>query len=174
MAHPNGHTVWVPLPELKSPFARAVVPVLAGAALLAVLAGFTWLMAAYIAGGEPDASERLAPSEFEIGNVERLAETVATEGPLLFPELGTAIGTRSIVIDHEGANPADGWRVYWGYPADRPATCVVAQVPGTDTFTDCDGRTVHVSELALPDAGVFPRVDNRTTLFIDLRGADPT
>jgi hypothetical protein len=147
------------------------MPVLGGLAVLALLAGFTWGVAAYISRGGAETSERLAPSTFTIGNVDALAETVAEEGPLLFPELGTAIGTRSIVVDHTGDVAADGWRVYWAYPADRDPACVVEQVPRTSEFVDCDGRTIDVSELAPPDEGVFPRVQDRTTLIIDLRGA---
>jgi hypothetical protein len=150
--------------------ARAVLPVLGGAAVLALIALFTWAMAAYISRGGGEGSERLAPSTFTVGNVEGLSETVADQGPLFFPELGTAIGTRSIVIDHTGDDPADGWRVYWAYPADRDAGCVVEQVPGTPDFVDCDGRTVHVSELSPPDVGVFPIVEDGKTLVIDLRG----
>lgn len=139
--------------------------------MLALIAGFTWAIAAFISGGGGDTSERLAPSTFTIGNVETLAETVENEGPLYFPELGTSIGTRSIVVDHTGDVASDGWRVYWAYPADRPPSCVVEQVVGTSDFVDCDGRTVDVSELSPPDEGVFPTVEDRTTLVIDLRGA---
>lgn len=166
-----GTLVAVPLPQLRSPFARAVLPVLAGVGVLALIGGFTWGIAAYIAGGGSQGSERLAPSTFEIGNVERLAETVAEEGPLYFPELGTAIGSRSIVVDHTGEDATDGWRVYWGYPADRDPSCVVEQVPRTSDFVDCEGRTIDVSRLSPPDAGVFPRVEDRTTLIVDLRNA---
>lgn len=162
----------VPLPELRSPFERAVVPVLAGAALLALIAGFTWGVAAFISRGGAEGSERLAPSEFTVGPVDSLAELIAEDGPLLFPELGTAIGTRSIVVNHTGDDPVDGWRVFWAYPADRDATCQVEQVIGSSTFRDCEGRTVDVTELAPPDAGVVPRVENQTTLVIDLRGTE--
>ena len=141
-------------------------------AVLALIAGFTWAIAVYIARGGSDSSERLAPSRFPVGNVESLAETVAEEGPLIFPELGTAIGTRSIVVDHTGESPADNWQVYWAYPADRDASCVVEQVPGTRSFLDCDGRQIDVSQLAPPDPGVFPTVEDRTQLYIDLRGAE--
>lgn len=144
-----------------------------GGVFLVVIAVFTWVMASVIAGNSDGATERLAPSTFTIGDVEALAEAVAADGPLLFPELGTAIGTRSIVVDHTGDIPADGWQVYWAYPADRPASCVVEQIVGTSTFEDCDGRIVDVTELSPPDVGVFPRVDDRTTLVIDLRGATP-
>lgn len=147
------------------------MPVVGGAVVIALIGLFTWAMAAYISGGSGETSERLAPSTWTVGPVESLAESIAEDGPLLIPELGTAIGTRSIVIDHTGAVPTDGWRVYWAYPADRPATCVVEQEIGTRNFVDCDGRTVDVTELSPPDEGVFPRVDNRTTLVIDLRGA---
>lgn len=147
------------------------MPVLGGALVFALIGGFTWAIAAYISGGGTDTSDRLAPSTFTIGNVENLAEAVAEDGPLLFPELGTAIGTRSIVVDHEGVVPADGWRVYWAYPADRDPSCVVEQIVGTSDFVDCDGRTVAVEQLSPPDAGVFPTVQDRTTLIIDLRGA---
>ena len=159
------------MPQLRSPLARAVVPVLGGAVVLALIGVFTWVMAVFISSNSEGTSDRLAPSTFTIGDVDALAETVAEDGPLLFPELGTSIGTRSIVVDHTGSVPADGWRVYWAYPADREPTCVVEQVVGTSTFTDCDGRTIDVTELSPPDQGVFPRVDDRTTLVIDLRGA---
>ena len=163
----------VPLPELRSPVARATVPVLAGIGVIALIGLFTWAMAAYISRGGGEVSERFLPTELEIGPVEALSEEVAENGPLFLPELGTAIGTRSIVIDHTSDVAADGWRVYWAYPADRAPTCVVTQVVGTRQFTDCDGRTVDVDDLAPPDEGVFPRVDDRTTLVVDLRGAEP-
>ena len=147
------------------------MPVLGGALVFAAIAGFTWAIAAYISDGGAGTSDRLAPSTFTIGQVESLAATVEDDGPLLFPELGTAIGTRSIVVDHDGAVAADGWRVYWAYPADRDPTCVVEQVVGTSEFVDCDGRAIDVTELSPPDEGVFPTVQDRTTLIIDLRGA---
>ena len=147
---------------------------LAGIGVLALIGVFLWGMAAWISRGGADATERIAPSELTVGPVESLAETVEESGPLFFPELGTAIGTRSIVVDHTGTIAADGWRVYWAYPADRPATCVVEQIVGTRSFVDCDGREIDVAELSPPDAGVFPRVDGRETLVIDLRGATTT
>jgi hypothetical protein len=159
----------VPTAELRSPFARAVLPVLGGLALIAVIGAFTWGIAAFISRGGAEGSERLAPSTFTVGNAESLSAQVAESGPLYFPELGTAIGTRSIVVNHEGTDPRDGWFVYWGYPADRPATCVVEQVPGTRQFTDCEGRTLDVTELSPPDRGVNPAVVDRA-LVIDLRG----
>ncbi len=145
---------------------------LGGIVVLGLIALFLWGMAAWISRGGAEATERIAPSELMVGPVESLADEVAENGPLFFPELGTAIGTRSIVVDHTGTVAADGWRVYWAYPADREPTCVVEQIVGTRSFVDCDGREVDVSELSPPDQGVFPRVDGRETLVIDLRAAE--
>ena len=72
------------------------------------------------------------------------------------------------VLDHQGANPAEGWRVYWAYPADRDASCAVRQVQGTARFIDCEDRELDVTELA-PGEGVRPIVENRRRLSLDLR-----
>ena len=56
-------------------------------------------------------------------------------------------------------------------PPIATPSCVVEQVVGTSDFVDCDGRTIDVTELAPPDEGVFPTVEERTTLVIDVRGA---
>ena len=156
---------------MTSPFARAVVPVLGGIAVIVLLGAFTWAMAAYISGGEAtETSERLAPRTIELGRVENRATDIAENGPLLFPGLNTAVGERSIVLDHEGPDPANGWVVYYAHPADRPMSCAIEQVIGTDRFVDCEGRDLHVTDLAPPDAGVRPVVFDRVRLELDLSG----
>ncbi|MCU0261440.1 MAG: hypothetical protein MUE78_10505 [Ilumatobacteraceae bacterium] len=156
--------------ELRSPVARAVVPVLGGIGVLAAIALLTWAMAAYISRGEVETSERLAPSTLNLGSVEARADDVAANGPILIPGLNTTIGERTLVLDHEGRNAADGWIVYYAYPADRDATCPVEQVRGTATFVDCEGRELDVTDLAPPTSGVRPVVESRERLLIDLRG----
>ena len=121
----------VRLPQLRSPVGRAVVPVLAGAALIAVIGLFTWGVAAYIARGDEPTSERLAPSTFRLGAVESIAEEVRERGPLLIPGLNTTIGERSIVVNHTGSIDSQGWEVYWAYPADRDGSCLIESVRGT-------------------------------------------
>jgi hypothetical protein len=61
--------------------------------------------------------------------------------------------------------------VFYAFPADRDRSCAVEQVRGTDQFTDCEGRTLAVTDLT-PPPGVFPVVEDRETLYIDLRAAD--
>ena len=158
----------------RSPLSRAVLPVAGGIALIAVIAGLTWGIAAFISRGGAGGSERLAPSTFQLGRVESVADEIAEDGPLLIPGLNTTVGERTIVVNHAGDDATRGWEVYYAFPADRPATCVVTQVVGSATFTDCDGRTVDVTDLAPPDEGVRPIVENRRTLVLDLRGVTGT
>jgi hypothetical protein len=167
-------TVAVPLPRLRSPLARAVVPVLGGLAVLGVLGLLLWGMAAFISRGDAESSQRLAPTTFRLGPVTNVADEIAESGPLLIPGLNTTIGERTIVVDHEGDDPTRGWVVYYAHPADREPSCAVEQERGTERFVDCDGRTIAVTELAPPSAGVRPIVEDRSTLILDLRGVTST
>lgn len=168
--------VSIRVPELRSPFARAVVPILGGIAFFAVLALITWGIAAYLSSGNAQTTENLAPSRLELGGVTGLANEVNETGPLLFSELATITGARSIVVDHEGDDPATGWRLYYAYPPGRP-NCPVTQVRGTATFVDCDGTELDVTELSAPTEPVRPVVEDERTLYLDLRAfsaAPPT
>ncbi len=151
--------------RLRSPLARAVVPVLGGALVIALIMLATWGVAALV---KENPSERLAPSTFTVGGVEGLADEIADHGPLLFPGLNTTTGERTLVLDHHGDDPTRDWRVFWAYPSDRDASCAVTQVEETSTFTDCEGRLLDVSDLARPTT-VHPVIENRETLSIDLR-----
>jgi hypothetical protein len=166
------HNVRVPLPRPQSTFARAVMPVVAGIIGFGLLFLATWGVAAFISGNPSD-TIRVGTSIFEVGPVKSLATQVDEGGPLLFPDLKSPEGTRSIILDHTGDDPTLGWQVYMGYPADRDSTCLVTQVRDTRTFIDCESRSLGVDDLALPE-GIRPVVENRTTLFIDLRGNSTT
>jgi hypothetical protein len=154
---------------LRSPLARAVVPVLGGIAFFVVLGLVTWGIAAWISGGGADVTERLAPTRFEVGSAQNAARIVEEDGPIIFPGLNTTTGERTLVLDHEGDDPTRGWRVYYAYPDGRP-DCPVEQVVGTRTFIDCDGSEISVDELSPPESGVFPVVENQRVLSLDLAG----
>jgi hypothetical protein len=165
----------VPLnvPELRTPFARAVVPVVAGIGFFALLGLVLWGIAAAISGG----SQRgglLTDGTFTPGSARNYAAIVAADGPLIFPDLLGTDGDRTIVLDHTGDDALTGWRVYLAHPADRPLSCKVAQVEHTRTFTDCDGRTIDVAQLAPPADGVRPTVSADGILSLDLTPATTT
>ena len=155
-------------PRLRSPLARAVVPVLAGIVFFVLFFLGLWFVAATI-NSRADTGDAIANKVFQVGKVEVMAKSVAKDGPLLFPDLKSPDGVRSIVLDHTGDDPATGWRVYYGYPADRDSTCLVTHEQGSRNFTDCEGRTLTVDDLTLP-ASVRPIVENRKTLYVDLSG----
>lgn len=153
----------------RSLWGRTVLPVAAGAVLLAAVFGLVWLIAAAMSRGSLDSSERLAPTRFEVGPVTALSEEIAEDGPLLFPGLAGDADERVIVLFHEGDNPELGWITYWGYPAGAEPSCTVSQVTGTRQFVDpCGGTTIDVSELART-SDLCPIVENRQQLAIGLR-----
>ena len=118
-------------PGLRSTTARAVAPVVAGIGFFAVL-GLILFGIAAVMSGEQAQTTTFTPDRLQVGNVERWAETVETNGPVLFPGLGTTSGERTIVLDHNGSDPQRGWIVYYAYPADRDAPCAVVQLEGTE------------------------------------------
>ena len=143
------------------------MPVVAGIVFFAAMFGLTWLVAAYISN-HGDKVTNLGDATFKIGTVDRWAKSVAEDGPIIYPDLRDPQGTRAIVVDHQGDDPATGWRVFYTYPADRGASCQVKQIEHSRNFTDCDGREVGIEDLARP-TDVRPIVENRKTLYIDLR-----
>jgi len=136
--------------------------------VLLLIFAATWGIAAWISRGGAESTPRLAPTTLRVGDVTSVADRIVDSGPLLFPGLATTSGERSIVLDHTGDDPTRQWRVYWAYPADTDAACGVEQVRRTNRYTDCDGRTIEVSDLATP-LDICPVVENRRTLSIDLR-----
>ncbi len=162
------HNGGVPNPRLRTPLARAVVPVVSGILFFGLLFLALWGAASLISRN-PERITNLGDRIFRVGSVQAASDTVNSSGPVLYPDLRDPDGTRSIVLDHQGDDPALGWRVFYAYPADRDETCIATQVQGTSTFTDCEGRSLNVDELAAP-TDVRPLVENRKTLYIDLRG----
>lgn len=154
----------------RSPLVRAVLPNVGGIVILGLIGLMLWGFAAFISRDGTATSERLAPSNLRVGSVQNAADIVTEDGPILFADLATNRGARTIVLDHTGDDPALGWVVYFGYPADGNEDCIVEQVIGTRKFLDCEGNTLDVSELAPPPPGVNPVVENSRLLSIDLSG----
>ncbi|MFT3852592.1 MAG: hypothetical protein QM733_07640 [Ilumatobacteraceae bacterium] len=155
------------MPELRTPFTRAVVPVAAGIGLFAGLGLVLWLIAAAISGGSQRGGT-LTSDTFSPGSARNYAAIIAADGPLIFPDLLGTDGDRTIVLDHTGTDPLQNWRIYLAHPADRPLSCKVTQMHHTRSFTDCEGRTIDVAELALPEEGIRPIISQDGILSLDL------
>ena len=152
----------------KSPFTRAVFPIVGGIVFFAALFGVTWLMATYVTN-KTEVITATGDRTFVVGQVADIAKSISESGPVLYPDLRDPMGKRSIVIEHNGTDVSKGWQVYYAYPADRTDECLVTQIQKTHSFTDCEGRTLTVDQL-MPPTDVRPIVENKTTLLIDLRG----
>jgi hypothetical protein len=128
-------------PQLRSNFARAVVPVLAGIGFFLIVGLLLWGVAALSAGNSDKTTANLAPAFQEMGNAEWVAGRIADGGPIILQDL---IGSdRNIVLDH---TDADGFFIYLAHPADRDATCQIVQVKRsspTATAARSSPRTWH-------------------------------
>jgi hypothetical protein len=145
-----------------------VVPVLGGIGFFAVVALILWGVASLVSRNGSSATANLASNVFRPGSVNTYASIIDEDGPVLFPDLLGTDGDKSIVLDHTGTDPMRNWQIYLGHPADRPISCKVKQVQHTSTFTDCEGRTIDVTQLALPPKGVAPVVSADGILTLDL------
>lgn len=156
------------IPEMRTPFARAVVPVAAGIGFFVVLGVVLWGIAAYLADKGPQVN--LGRSEFTVGRVDQVSDAISKNGPLLFQGLKGDQADRSLIVDHSGVNDLQGWAVYQAIPTDKPDTCFVSQQPKTRIFTDCDGRVVSVEQLRLA-TGVIISFPNQQYLALTLPSA---
>jgi len=154
-------------PQLRSTLARAVVPVLGGIGFFVVIGLALWGVAAIASRDNEQATDRLAPPVQDIGRTDTFAASIADDGPIVLNDL---VGDdRRIVLDHTGADDRNGWAIYLAHPADRTAECAIELIRNTRTFTDCEGRTIRVDDLALPPRGVQPIVSADGLLSLDLR-----
>jgi hypothetical protein len=151
--------------------ARAVVPVLGGLAVLALLFGFLWLIAVVVTRNADDADRRIGADVFEVGRVDRLADSVERNGPILFPNLSGPAGERPVGLAHDGATDFEGWRVFSLRPRGNAADCLVSLERDTKELVDCAGQSYTADQL--PDAErVIVLIDDGGTLTLDLQPDD--
>ncbi len=145
-----------------------MVPVLGGIGFFALVGLILWGIASLVSQNGDSTTANLASNVFRPGSVVRYAAIIDEDGPVLFPDLLGTDGDKTIVLDHQSTNPMSGWNIYLGHPSDRPISCKVTQVQHTDQFTDCEGRTVSVVDLARPAQGIKPVVSADGILTLDL------
>ncbi len=149
-------------PKPRSTAAQAVIPVLLGIGFIILVGLMLWGVAALTADNSESATANLAPAFQDMGRAEWVADQITKSGPIILQDL---IGSdRNIVLDHT----AEGFQIYLAHPADRDPACQIEQVKHTREFTDCEGRTLEPSDLALPPKGVRPIINGDGTLTLDL------
>jgi hypothetical protein len=153
---------------------QAIVPVLVGAAFIAVLFGVLWIAATVLSRNADDVGLRVGDRYFQdLPRVDDLADSIAEDGPLLLPGLTGPAGQRPIGIDHTPGNDFEGWRVFELQAPGKPDGCLVRNVQGTAELEDCDGEAVDVADLATA-ADVVLTVDPDGEITIDLQPAATT
>ena len=91
---------------------RAVLVAIVGVALaLGVTFGTAVLLS------RSDVEVNLGDDRFNAGHVENRAQSVADDGPVLFPDVANF--SRSIYIDHVGDDPERGWVAFGAFVPDR-------------------------------------------------------
>lgn len=171
---PPPHRIPRQLPRLRSPFARAVVPVAAGIGFFALLFGVTWLIAVAVSGDEEGI--RIGDQEFTVGRADFTVQRIVEHGPLLFADLKGTQGEQAVILDHDpDAIDVEGWMLYFAYRADRGPGCLVEIDTETEQLEDCDGMPVTVTELqpAAPDAIVVVELTKRPVVKIRFAAAQP-
>src|SRR6187551_2358431 len=86
-------------PRLRSPFARAVVPVLGGIAFFAAMFGIVWLIAVAVSGNGENV--KIGDTEFDVARVDYTVQRIERDGPLLFPDLKGTQGEQAVFLDHD-------------------------------------------------------------------------
>lgn len=161
-------------PRLKSPVARAVVPVFGGILFFAALFGVTYLIAVLVSGDSEGI--RIGDKQFTIGRADVAAERIRRYGPLLYADLKGTEGEQAIVVNHDETLPdTEGWSVYFAYRADRGPSCLISVNQETQRLQDCDGKPVGVEDLkpASPDAEVVVELGNKPTVKVRFAAAIP-
>ena len=154
--------------RLRSPVARAVVPVVIGLAVIAAVFGLLWLIAVVVTHNANESNRRAGADVFEVGRVDRLADSVASNGPILFPNLVGPAGQRPVGLAHEGASDFEGWRVFSLRPSGNGPGCLVQVDRQTKALEDCQGTVYDPAQL--PDAErVVIHIDEDGTLSLDLQ-----
>ena len=154
--------------RLRSPVGRAVVPVVVGLAVIAAVFGLLWLIAVVVTHNANESNRRVGADVFEVGRVDRLADSVARNGPILFPNLVGPAGQRPVGLAHDGASDFEGWRVFSLRPSGDAPDCLVQVDRQTKQLEDCKGTVFDPAQL--PDAErVVVLIDKDGTLSLDLQ-----
>ena len=154
--------------RLRSPVGRAVVPVVVGLAVIAAVFGLLWLIAVVVTHNANESNRRAGADVFEVGRVDRLADSVARNGPILFPNLVGPAGQRPVGLAHDGASDFEGWRVFSLRPDGDAPDCLGKGDRQSKQLEDCTGTVFDRAQLPDAERGVV-LIDKDGTLSLDLQ-----
>jgi len=142
-----------------------VIGVLGLVSTAGVLALMLWL-----AGSSDQIDVKLGDSDFRGIDAADLADEIADNGPVPFPDL---VGRdRPIWITHAGGDPTVGWSAFFARVPDRSADCLIQWEPDDRVFVDsCDATNTFPADGAGLDQLTWRVVGNELRVRInDLDG----
>jgi hypothetical protein len=126
-----------------------------------------------------DVEVRLGDETFRAGDAESMAEQIASDGPVPFPDV--AGGDRDIVLQHLGGDARRGWLALAARPPGTPRSCTIQWQADGEVFAllddrgeesrACDGQEFPPDGTGLPQYPVELRDGD---LYVDLNAADRT
>ena len=157
-----------PVPGREPPIKRSTA--IALSALLAVVTAALLVVFVVRLASTGDAEANLGDPVLELGRADSLARAIERDRtPLVFQDLLQR--SRDLFVQHEGADPATGWRAFEAHAPDQPRTCQLRWDADARRFADpCTGATYPPDGAGLTQYRTEVR-DNR--LVVDLRAPPP-
>ena len=153
------------MPVAKGPkFDLRSAAIIGGIALMVAFG--LGIAALFFAQSSGNIEVRLGDSAFQRIETDRMAESIAEQGPVLWPDV--AGGSRDIWLQHIGADSGSGWTAFDARVRGASRDCNVAWDAEQRTFTDpCTGTVYPETGEGLPQIPIF--FDGRE-LIIDING----
>lgn len=124
------------------------------------------IAALFFAQSSGNIEVRLGDAAFQRIETDRMAESIADQGPVLWPDV--AGGSRDIWLQHVGDDNGSGWTAFDARPTGASRDCNALWDPDARTFTDpCTESVYPETGEGLPQIPVF--FDGRE-LIIDING----
>ncbi|MGH9152579.1 MAG: hypothetical protein ACRD03_09320, partial [Acidimicrobiales bacterium] len=101
---------------------------------LALAAGLIWAVVRFASENPEKAG--LGDTVFRVGRAERLARTIADDGPFLVQDPLSAGRGRNVYVQHLGGDPDEGWLAVEARVPGDPG-CAVSWDRGQESFADC-------------------------------------
>lgn len=111
--------------------------VLIGIAGVVAAIGLMWFMVNLANQGGDSVQVRLGDDRFDAGHLDDRAESIAKDGPVLWPDV--AGRSRDIYLQHLGDDPETGWSAFSAQAAGKPRDCFLQWLADDEEFEDCDG-----------------------------------
>lgn len=144
---------------------RAVI-----AGVVAVACGIGLVVLVTQLAGTGTLDVKLGDDRFQDVSASAMADQIAAEGPILFPDAGTT-GTRDIILQHFGSDDDDGWIAFAAQRPGQPRDCVLTWDPERELFFDlCDESATVPADGG--DQITYPVTVNDGRLTVDLNAAE--